>query len=122
MSALGGSGRAASKEEVRVCDGFRMPASDSGATCTRGRRPKAAKERTRGRWCAESAAHSEEGVCDGSKWARGAIDEGSGGRQSGKHRLAFVAFDSAKDKHAVPSLTTVAAGKCAIWHGSRICP
>ena len=32
----------------RVCVGFRMPASDSGATYTSGRRPKAAKERTRG--------------------------------------------------------------------------
>ncbi len=30
-----------------------MPASDSGATYTGGRRPKAAKERTRGRWGAE---------------------------------------------------------------------
>ena len=27
MSALGGSGRAAPKEEVRVCEGFRMPAA-----------------------------------------------------------------------------------------------
>jgi hypothetical protein len=30
------------------CAGFRMPAIDSRATFTGGRRPKAAKERTRG--------------------------------------------------------------------------
>jgi hypothetical protein len=35
-----------------------MPASDSGATYTSGRRPKAAKERTRGGWGAENAAHT----------------------------------------------------------------
>ena len=34
-----------------------MPASDSGATYTSGRRPKAAKERTRGGWDAENTAH-----------------------------------------------------------------
>jgi hypothetical protein len=33
-----------------------MPASDIGATYTSGRRPKAAKERTRGGWGAENAA------------------------------------------------------------------
>src|SRR6478609_6472703 len=32
----------------RICAGFRMPAIDSRATFTGGRRPKAAKERTRG--------------------------------------------------------------------------
>src|SRR5277367_4413414 len=32
----------------RCCAGFRMPAIDSRATFTGGRRPKAAKERTRG--------------------------------------------------------------------------
>jgi len=42
--------------------GFRMPASDSGATYTSGRRPKAAKERTRGGWGAENAAHSAMGI------------------------------------------------------------
>ena len=35
-----------------------MPANASGATYTSGRRPKAAKERTRGGWVAENAAHS----------------------------------------------------------------
>ena len=39
-----------------------MPASDIGATYTVGRRPKAAKERTRGRWGAEKAAHSAMGI------------------------------------------------------------
>ena len=39
-----------------------MPASDSGATYTGGRRPKAAKERTRGGWGAENAAHSAMGI------------------------------------------------------------
>ena len=34
-----------------------MPASDIGATYTGGRRPKAAKERTRGGWDAENTAH-----------------------------------------------------------------
>jgi hypothetical protein len=33
---------------VWVCAGFRMPAIDIRATSTGGRRPKAAKERTRG--------------------------------------------------------------------------
>src|SRR5712671_1664477 len=46
----------------RSCEGFRMPASDSGATYTSGRRPKAAKERTRGGWGAENAAHSAMGI------------------------------------------------------------
>ena len=46
---------------VRYCVGFRMPASDSGATYTSGRRPKAAKERTRGGWGAENAANSAMG-------------------------------------------------------------
>jgi hypothetical protein len=35
-------------EDYRFCAGFRMPASDSRATYISGRRPKAAKERTRG--------------------------------------------------------------------------
>jgi hypothetical protein len=35
-------------ETYRFCAGFRMPAIDSRATFTGGRRPKAAKERTRG--------------------------------------------------------------------------
>jgi hypothetical protein len=35
-----------------------MPASDIGARYSSGRRPKAAKERTRGGWGAENAAHS----------------------------------------------------------------
>ncbi len=39
-----------------------MPAGDGGATYTRGRRPKAAKERTRGEWGAENAAHSAMGI------------------------------------------------------------
>ena len=43
---------------VGYCVGFRMPANASGATYTSGRRPKAAKERTRGGWVAENAAHS----------------------------------------------------------------
>jgi len=47
---------------VRMCVGFRMPASDSGATYTSGRRPKVAKERTRGGWGAENAAHSAMGI------------------------------------------------------------
>ncbi len=38
-----------------------MPASDIGATYTSGRRPKAAKERTRGGWGAENAAHCRYG-------------------------------------------------------------
>jgi hypothetical protein len=38
-----------------------MPASDSGATYTGGRRSKAAKEGTRGGWDAENAAHSAMG-------------------------------------------------------------
>jgi hypothetical protein len=46
----------------RLCEGFRMPASDSGATYTSGRRPKATKERTRGEWGAENAAHSAMGI------------------------------------------------------------
>src|SRR5450755_4174077 len=40
-----------------MCCGFRMPASDTGATYISGRRPKVAKERTRGGWGAENAAH-----------------------------------------------------------------
>lgn len=39
-----------------------MPASDIGATYASGRRPKAAKERTRGEWGAENAAHSAMGI------------------------------------------------------------
>ena len=39
-----------------------MPASDSGATYTSCRRPKAAKERTRGGWVAENAANSAMGI------------------------------------------------------------
>ena len=39
-----------------------MPASAGGATYTSGRRPKAAKERTRGGWGAENAAHSAMGI------------------------------------------------------------
>ena len=39
-----------------------MRASDIGATYTSGRRPKAAKERTRGGWGAENAAHSAMGI------------------------------------------------------------
>ena len=39
-----------------------MPASDSGATYSSGRRPKAAKEGTRGGWGAENAAHSAMGI------------------------------------------------------------
>ena len=39
-----------------------MPASDIGATYTSGRRPKAAKERTRGGWGAENAAHCAMGI------------------------------------------------------------
>jgi hypothetical protein len=38
-----------------------MPAVNDRAKW-RGRRPKAAKERTRGKWCAESAAHSAMGI------------------------------------------------------------
>src|SRR5450631_714743 len=49
-------------EDFWFCVGFRMPASDSGATYTSGRRPKAAKERTRGGWSAENAAHSAMGI------------------------------------------------------------
>ena len=47
---------------VRYCVGFRMPANASGATYTSGRRPKAAKERTRGGWGAENAAHCAMGI------------------------------------------------------------
>ena len=39
-----------------------MPASDIGATYTSGRRPKAAKEGTRGGWGAENAACSAMGI------------------------------------------------------------
>lgn len=39
-----------------------MPASDIGTTYTSGRRPKAAKERTRGGWDAENAAHWAMGI------------------------------------------------------------
>ena len=39
-----------------------MPASDIGARYSSGRRPKAAKERTRGGWGAENAAHSAMGI------------------------------------------------------------
>ena len=39
-----------------------MPASDIGATYASGRRPKAAKERTRGGWGAENASHSAMGI------------------------------------------------------------
>ena len=39
-----------------------MPTSDSGATYTSGRRPKAAKEGTRGGWGAENAAYSAMGI------------------------------------------------------------
>ena len=39
-----------------------MPASDIGATYASGRRPQAAKERTRGGWGAENAAHSAMGI------------------------------------------------------------
>jgi hypothetical protein len=48
--------------DVGLCVGFRMPASDIGATYTSGRRPKAAKEGTRGGWGAENAAHSAMGI------------------------------------------------------------
>ena len=40
---------------VCLCAGFRMPVMNDGATRAAFRRPKAAKERTRGRWCAEGA-------------------------------------------------------------------
>jgi len=43
------------------CLGFRMPASEIGTTYTSSRRPKAAKERTRGGWGAENAANSAMG-------------------------------------------------------------
>jgi hypothetical protein len=46
----------------RLCAGFRMPASDSRATYTGGRRPKAAKEGTRGRPHAENATHYAMGI------------------------------------------------------------
>ena len=39
-----------------------MPASDIGARYSSGRRPKATKERTRGEWGAENAAHSAMGI------------------------------------------------------------
>jgi hypothetical protein len=39
-----------------------MPARDIGATYSSGRRPKAAKERTRGGWGAENAAHCAMGI------------------------------------------------------------
>jgi hypothetical protein len=52
------SGKHLSPEYFAFCVGFRMPANASGATYTSGRRPKAAKERTRGGWVAENAAHS----------------------------------------------------------------
>ena len=39
-----------------------MPASDGGATYSSGRRPKAAKEGTRGGWGAENAADSAMGI------------------------------------------------------------
>jgi hypothetical protein len=39
-----------------------MPAIDIGATYTSGRRPKAAKEGTRGGWVAENAAHCAMGI------------------------------------------------------------
>jgi uncharacterized protein YgiB involved in biofilm formation len=48
--------------DFRYCVGFRTPASDSGATYTSGRRPKAAKERTRGGWGAKNAARSAMGI------------------------------------------------------------
>jgi hypothetical protein len=38
----------------------------------------------------------------------------------GKHKLGFVAFDSAKEKHALQLLTTGAIAKCAIWVRSTI--
>jgi len=48
--------------------------SDDGAIemvrLDRGRRPKAAKERTRGRWCAESAAHLAMGFGWRGRWMR----------------------------------------------------
>ena len=47
---------------VSSCAGFGMPAIDSRATSTGGRRPKAAKERTRGRWCTEGAAQLAMGI------------------------------------------------------------
>jgi hypothetical protein len=47
-------------------NGYRWRVSDAGREqlchVGSGRRPKAAKERTRGRWCAERAAHSAMGI------------------------------------------------------------
>ena len=48
MSAPGKSRQTTVERLTRFCAGFRMPAIDNRATCTGGRRPKAAKERTRG--------------------------------------------------------------------------
>jgi hypothetical protein len=38
----------------------------------------------------------------------------------GKHRLAFVAFDSAKNEHAVAIADGGRSGECAIWARSTI--
>jgi len=48
-----------------------MPASEIGATYTSGRRPKAAKERTRGKWQAVARrAPSAMEVCAPRSWVR----------------------------------------------------
>jgi hypothetical protein len=43
---------------LRVSDAGR----EGSCQVSSGRRPKAAKERTRGRWCGERAAHSVMGI------------------------------------------------------------
>jgi hypothetical protein len=48
---------------LRVSDAGREGSCHVGS----GRRPKAAKERTRGRLCGERAAHSAMGICVGMK-------------------------------------------------------
>ena len=48
---------------LRVSDAGREGSYHVGS----GRRPKAAKERTRGRLCGERAAHSAMGICVGMK-------------------------------------------------------
>jgi hypothetical protein len=50
--------RRMSPEMLRVSDAGHERPGHIGS----GRRPKAAKERTRGRWCVESAAHSAMGI------------------------------------------------------------
>src|ERR1019366_10669797 len=63
-----------------------MPASGIGAAYTGGRRPKAAKEGTRGGWYAENAAHSAMGI-----WLARKV---SAAHATAGYRAAIYCFDT----------------------------